>query len=138
LALFSEDTRYLVPIRRNRPTAEFSDELGDGGLYHFDDGKDILSRRVVRMGSPVAWTEDPPSIQRHLITNVQVSRRDDGHLTARSCFQAHRYRADREVETFTGARVDVLRRVGDSFQIAARTVYLDHTTVLANNLNLFF
>jgi biphenyl 2,3-dioxygenase beta subunit len=54
----------------------------------------------------------------------------------------HRYRLDREVEVFTGARRDRLRPAttdfGPGYRIAARTVYLDHTTVLANNLNLFF
>lgn len=137
LDLFTEDTRYLVPIRHNSPEAEFSDELGDAGIAHFDDGKDVLTRRVLRMGSPVAWTEDPPSIQRHLVTNVQVEELAGGEFEVRSCFQAYRYRLDREVEVFTGARTDVLRRAGSSFQIAARTVYLDHTTVLANNLNIF-
>jgi 3-phenylpropionate/cinnamic acid dioxygenase small subunit len=61
-----------------------------------------------------------------------------GQLEVRGCFQVHRYRMDREVEVFTGVRVDVLRSAGDSFRIASRTVYLDHATVLANNLNLFF
>lgn len=138
LDLFTEDCRYLVPIRRNCPDAEFSDELGDTGIAHFDDSKEILTRRVVRMGSGMAWTEDPPSIQRHLVTNIEVTQLENGELEARSCFQAHRYRLDREVEVFTGSRIDILRRTGESFQIAARTVYLDHTTILGNNLNLFF
>jgi biphenyl 2,3-dioxygenase subunit beta len=137
LELFTDDTRYLLPIHRNQVNAEYSDELGDAGLAHFDDDKVVLARRVMRMSSGLAWTEDPPSIQRHLVTNVQVREMDNGELDARSCFQAHRYRLDREVEVFTGARTDTLRRVGESFRIAARTVYLDHTTVLANNLNLF-
>lgn len=146
LALFTDDTRYLVPIRRNRVDAEFSDAHGEHddtiGLAHFDDGKDVLTRRVLRMGSGVAWTEDPPSIQRHLVTNVQVTPTDSGELDVHSCFQVHRYRLDREVEVFTGARRDRLRiedtdGSGPGFTIAARTVYLDHTTVLGNNLNLF-
>lgn len=141
LNLFTEDTRYLVPIRRNLASGEYTDSLGDMGLAHFDDGKDVLARRVLRMGSGMAWTEDPPSVQRHLVTNVQVTPREGGELGVRSCFQAHRYRMDREVEVFTGARDDVLRPApadhACEFQIAARTVYLDHTTVLANNLNLF-
>jgi 3-phenylpropionate/cinnamic acid dioxygenase small subunit len=137
LGLFTEDTRYLVPIRRNQTGAEFTDELGDTGMAHFDDGLDVLTRRVLRVSTGMAWTEDPPSIQRHLVTNVQVEPREDGELAVRSCFQAHRYRLDREVEVFTGARADRLRPAGDSFKIASRTVYLDHTTVLANNLNLF-
>lgn len=141
LNLFTDDTRYLVPIRRNLAAGEYTDSLGDIGLAHFDDGKDVLTKRVLRMGSGIAWTEDPPSVQRHLVTNVQVTTRDDGELAVRSCFQAHRYRMDREVEVFTGARDDVLRPAAEEhaceFQIAARTVYLDHTTVLANNLNLF-
>jgi 3-phenylpropionate/cinnamic acid dioxygenase small subunit len=138
LDLFTDDTRYLVPIRRNRTSGEFTDELGDAGLAHFDDGKEILARRVTRMSSGVAWTEDPPSIQRHLVTNVQVEGRIGGELDVRSCFQVHRYRLDREVEVLTGARRDRLRpdHTG-GYRIAARTVYLDHTTVLANNLNLF-
>lgn len=141
LDLFTDDTRYLVPIHRNQVSDEFTDALGDAGLAHFDDGKQVLARRVLRMGSGVAWTEDPPSIQRHLVTNVQVDGEVDGELDVHSCFQVHRYRLDREVEVFTGARRDRLRP-GDTdqrlgFRIAARTVYLDHTTVLANNLNLF-
>jgi 3-phenylpropionate/cinnamic acid dioxygenase small subunit len=141
LNLFTDDTRYLMPIRRNLAAKEYTDSLGDMGLAHFDDGKDVLTRRVLRMGSGMAWTEDPPSVQRHMVTNVQVSTLDNGELAVRSCFQAHRYRMDREVESFTGARDDVLRTAPADhpceFQIAARTVYLDHTTVLANNLNLF-
>ncbi len=73
LDLFTDDTRYLVPIHRNQTRAEFTDELGDAGLAHFDDDKTVLTRRVVRMGSGMAWTEDPPSIQRHLVTNVQIT-----------------------------------------------------------------
>jgi 3-phenylpropionate/cinnamic acid dioxygenase small subunit len=141
LDLFTDDTRYLVPIHRNQTTNEFTDELGDAGLAHFDDGKDVLTRRVLRMSSGMAWTEDPPSIQRHLVTNVQVTELADGDLEARSCFHVHRYRLDREVEVFTGARQDRLRPGGAhhrlGYRIAARTLYLDHTTVLANNLNIF-
>lgn len=136
LDLFTEDARYLVPIRRNRADGEFSDPA-DAGIAHFDDGKDVLTRRVVRMTSGLAWTEDPPSVQRHLITNVRAAEQPNGDLIANSCFQAHRYRCDREVEVFTGEREDRLRPHGESFRIASRTVWLDHTTVLANNLNLF-
>ena len=138
LDLFTKDTRYLLPIHRNTASHEFTDSLGDAGLAHFDDDKDVLRKRVFRMSSGRAWAEDPPSIQRHLITNVQVGPPVNGQIEAHSCFQTHRYRMDREVEVFTGARVDALRIAGDSFQIASRTVYLDHTTVLANNINLFF
>jgi 3-phenylpropionate/cinnamic acid dioxygenase small subunit len=137
LALFADDVRYLLPIRRNRADGELSNPTA-GGTAHFDDGKEVLARRVTRMLSGMAWTDDPPSIQRHLVTNVQVSELENGALDVHSCFQAHRYRMDREVEVFTGARHDVLRRAGDSFLVAARTVLLDHATVLANNLNLFF
>jgi 3-phenylpropionate/cinnamic acid dioxygenase small subunit len=141
LDLFTDDTRYLLPIHRNQATQEFTDELGDAGLAHFDDNKEVLARRVHRMSSGLAWTEDPPSIQRHLVTNVQVSERADGELDVHSCFQVHRYRLD-DVEVFTGARRDRLRPaeadVDLGYRIASRTVYLDHTTLLANNLNLFF
>jgi 3-phenylpropionate/cinnamic acid dioxygenase small subunit len=135
LDLFTEDTRYLVPIRRNSHRDEFG--LADSDIAHFDDDKFTLTKRVQRMTSGVAWTEDPPSIQRHLITNIRTDTLPNGDIQARSCFQAHRYRLDRDIEVFTGARTDQLRRTDQGWRIAARTVYLDLTTVLANNLNLF-
>lgn len=140
LDLFTEDTRYLAPIRRNTRGGEFTEPDSGVDLAHFDDTKESLTRRVVRMASGMAWTEDPPSIQRHLISNIEVGRLDKDEFDVRSCFLAFRYRLDREVETFTGARRDRLRRDQDNglgFVIAARILILDHTTVLANNLNLF-
>ena len=101
LGLFTDDTRYLVPIHRNTLDKEFTNALGETGLAHFDDGKEILARRVMRMASGRAWTEDPPSIQRHLITNVQVKSLERNEIEAHSYFQAYRYRMDREVEVFT-------------------------------------
>lgn len=142
LDLFTDDVRYRVPIRRNRVDGEFTEDDPGAAIAHFDDDKAVLTKRATRMGAPVAWSEDPPSIQRHLITNIEVTELGNGELEVRSCFQAHRYRLDREVEVFTGARRDHLRRDASpnspGFRIAERTVYLDHTTVLGNNLNLFF
>ena len=103
--LFSDDTRYLAPIRRNSRGGEFTDPDSGVDLAHFDDTKESLTRRVVRMSSGMAWTEDPPSIQRHLISNIEVARLDNDEFDVRSCFQAFRYRLDREVENFTGRAV---------------------------------
>jgi 3-phenylpropionate/cinnamic acid dioxygenase small subunit len=137
LDLFSDDCRYLLPIRRSRRDGEFTDELGDGGLAHFDDDKETLRKRVTRMNSDMAWAEDPPSVQRHVITNVHVTPSREGGFEVQSYFQTHRYRLEREVEIFTGSRTDRLRPAGESFRIVERTVRLDHSTVLGNNLNLF-
>jgi 3-phenylpropionate/cinnamic acid dioxygenase small subunit len=137
LDLFTDDSRYLMPIRRNAEDDEFSDSMGPASLAHFDDDKTVLTKRVMRIGSGMAWTEDPPSIQRHLITNIAPARVPDSELEVHSCFQVHRYTMDRELEIFTGSRLDRLRSTEAGLRIVERTVYLDHTVVLANNLNLF-
>jgi biphenyl 2,3-dioxygenase beta subunit len=134
LDLFSDDIRYLAPIRRNRPDGEFSDSYA--GICHFDDDKNTLIRRVKRMTSTAALTENPPSIQRHIISNVQIEPDTPDTITAHSNFQAYRYRLDTEVELFTGHRIDTMRYDEDRILITRRTIYLDFTTLLANNINL--
>ena len=75
LDLFTDDTRYWMPIRYNtleRP-ATVTEELSQPGEgYYFDDDKQSLRIRVERLYAKTAWAEMPPSRTRHLISNVRV------------------------------------------------------------------
>ncbi|TAJ18910.1 MAG: benzene 1,2-dioxygenase, partial [Rugosibacter sp.] len=57
-----------------------------------------------------------------------------------SAFLLYRNRLERQVDIFAGERHDVLRRVeGDQqFQIVSRKILLDQSTLLSNNLSMFF
>jgi 3-phenylpropionate/cinnamic acid dioxygenase small subunit len=94
----------------------------------------------------MAWAEDPPSRTRHLVTNVAVRHVDPAEhpgftaddLLVRSAFLVYRNRLEREENVFAGGRTDVLRRAGETFLIARRTILLDQNILQAKNLSTFF
>lgn len=139
LDLFTEDTHYFVPIRRTRLQHEIDQEFTQPGeMAFFDDDKELLASRVTKLLSGRSWSEDPPSRTRHLVGNVRVVVDDGTELTVESNFHLYRTRLNSEEDSWIGMRRDRLRRVGDSFQIARRTVFLDQTVLLSRNLSNFF
>ncbi len=139
LALFSDDARYFMPIRRTRTQREVDKEFTQPGeMAFFDDSKLLLAGRIAKLKTGRSWAEDPPSRTRHLITNVRVVK-DDGHtLEVESNFHVYRTRLNSEETSWIGLRRDLLRRVGASFQIADRKIFLEQTVLLSRNLSNFF
>jgi 3-phenylpropionate/cinnamic acid dioxygenase small subunit len=139
LELFTDDTRYFMPIRRTRMQHELDLEFTQPGeVAFFDDDKALLASRVAKLATGRSWSEDPPSRTRHLITNVRVLSDDGSELTVESNFHLYRSRLNSEQDSWFGRRRDTLRRREPSFQIASRTIYLDQTVLLSRNLSSFF
>jgi len=139
LDLFSNDCHYFVPIRRTRMAKERDLEFTKPGEMAFiDDQKMMLAARVARLRTGRAWAEDPPSRTRHLITNIRVTGDDGDELDVESNFHLYRARLKSEEDSWIGSRCDRLRRVGESFHIVKRNVYLEHTVLLSRNLSNFF
>lgn len=139
LDLFTDDTTYWMPIRRTRLRRELDQEFTKPGeMAFFWDTKDLLRGRVIKLMTGRSWSEDPPSRTRRLITNVRVTDDDGSEMTVWSNFMLYRTRLDSQEDTWIGSREDRLRRVGDSLQIAARTIRLEQTVVLARNMSNFF
>jgi len=145
LALFTDDARYWMPMRRNVPhddrEREFTREGAD--VNWFDEGKDTLGRRVAQIQTGIHWAEEPPSRICHMVSNVQVLRVSPAgsaapsEVTVRSRFLVYRNRVETETDILVGKREDVLRRVGGSWTIARRMVVLDQSVLLAKNLTFF-
>jgi 3-phenylpropionate/cinnamic acid dioxygenase small subunit len=139
-ALLADDIRYWMPIRHNtldRPES-VSEELSKPGEgYYFDDDINALKIRVERAYSKIAWAEVPPSRTRHLITNVRIKKDDGNEVAAHSNFLVYRTRMESDKDIFVGARQDILRRAGASFQIARRTIILDQAVLDAKNISVF-
>ena len=139
-ALFTDDVLYWMPIvtnRTGRDTGKERTRLGE--LAHFEENKTSLVNRVRRLDTGMAWAETPPSRTRHLVTNVEVMERlGDAELAVRSNFLIYRSHLEYDSELFAGLRDDVLRRAGDSWQIAKRTIILDQSVVTQKNLGIFF
>jgi 3-phenylpropionate/cinnamic acid dioxygenase small subunit len=140
-SLLADDIHYWLPARYNRFVREIDDEFSPpGGMAHFDDDKESMGRRVVRLTTGMAWAENPPSRTRHLVSNVWVrpaEQADEFHV--QSAFLVYRNRAGDEVDVWAGRRDDLLRRLSPRrWQIAKRRITLDQSTILSKNLSVFF
>jgi phthalate 3,4-dioxygenase subunit beta len=133
----TDDVHYLMPVR-------VTTALGAGydtapGTAHFDEDKYSLSRRVARFLTEHAWTEDPPSRLRHHLSNVRTFATDDpDHLIADSATLLYRSRGDvREASVVSAGRHDLLRRTGDGWKLARRTILVDDSVIRMQNLAVF-
>jgi 3-phenylpropionate/cinnamic acid dioxygenase small subunit len=129
-----------MPTRTNRYLREKDREFSrPDEVATYDEDKESLGRRVKRLGTGLAWAEEPPSRTRRLITNVQVRPGGaDGEYEVVSYFLLYRNRLETETELFAGRRDDLLRRVEGGWRIARRTISLDQAVILAKNISLFF
>jgi 3-phenylpropionate/cinnamic acid dioxygenase small subunit len=145
LALFTDDARYWMPMRRNVPHGDLDREFTREGLdvNWFDEGKDTLGRRVRQILTGVHWAEEPPSRICHMISNVRLlstrpSLSEAAEVTAGCRFLIYRNRVETETDLLVGKREDVLRRVDGGWRIARRKIVLDQSVLLAKNLTFFF
>jgi phthalate 3,4-dioxygenase beta subunit len=137
LDLLTDDIHYLMPVR-------VTTALGAGydtspGMAHFDENRYSLGRRVARFLTEHAWTEDPPSRLRHYVANVRTFATDDpDHVVVDSGVMLYRSRGDvREAAVLSAGREDLLRRTGDGWRLARRTILLDDSVVRSQNLAIF-
>lgn len=135
LELWTDDATYYVPVRvsRKMPAPDVVDDIG-----LFDDDKRSLTLRVRRLGTDVAWAEDPPSFTRRFVTNVRVEPEQDGEVRVRDYLLLYRSRGDGGTyDLVSGEREHVLRREGDGLRIAARRVVVDQASLSTKNLAVF-
>ncbi|MFG1307024.1 aromatic-ring-hydroxylating dioxygenase subunit beta [Xanthobacter autotrophicus] len=141
-ALLAADIHYFMPIRTTHIMRDADLEYSGVGQYaHFDDDAQMMKGRLRKIMSDVSWSENPASRTRHLICNVMIVQ---GGVTAEyktsSTFIVYRNRLERQLDIFAGERQDTLRR-NDSeagFEIVERTILIDQSTILSNNLSFFF
>jgi 3-phenylpropionate/cinnamic acid dioxygenase small subunit len=140
LDLLHEDLRYWMPIARNvrfdQPALEYTREGQEANW--FDEGKDILRKRVQQIEGGDHWADEPRSRTTHLVANVRIEAVDGADITAKSRFVVCAYRLEHDVDLFIGKRVDVLRREAGALKVLRRTIYLDQSVLLSRNLTTFF
>jgi phthalate 3,4-dioxygenase beta subunit len=135
LATLSPDIKYRMPIRvsvaQGRP-----DQLA--GLQHFDEDLYGLTKRVERLETDHAWTEEPPSRPRRFVTNVRGFWLGDGDLDVHSSLLLFRSRGDiRPPEWLSAGRRDRLRPVEMGFLLLQREISVDESVLRTQNLALF-
>lgn len=137
LDTLTDDIRYLMPVRVTTAAGAGFDTAA--GMAHFDEDKWSLRRRVQRFATEHAWTEDPPSRLRHFITNVRTFAGDDtAELLVESAELLFRSRGDvNEAAWLSCGRTDLLRREGDRWKLARRTIEVDESVLRMQNLAVF-
>jgi phthalate 3,4-dioxygenase beta subunit len=137
LALLADDIRYRMPVRVTTTRSGDHDRLST--MDHYDEDRYSLAKRVARLGTDYAWTEDPRSRTRHLVTNVRTFATDDGgELEVESSVLLFRSRGDtRAPELVCALRTDRLRPDGDGFLLASRLVLVEEAVLRTQNLAIF-
>lgn len=144
LEFFSDDLRYWMPMRKNLAFRDHHHDItGPDDAAWIDDDKNILTKRVKQILTGIHWAEEPLSRVSHIITNVRIDRSitalvEGEEVEVKSGFLVHRNRLETETDFLAGRRIDILRRSGDSFLIAKRTIVIDQSVLLAKNLTFFF
>jgi phthalate 3,4-dioxygenase subunit beta len=136
LNLLCEDIRYVMPVRVTTARGADFDSLADMG--HFDENMYALRKRVQRLATDHAWTEDPPSRTRHFVTNVRTFRHRTSELRVESSLLLFRSRGDtREPDLISAGRTDLLRETGDGLRLARREILVDESVLRTQNLAVF-
>lgn len=143
LDCLGDDIAYWAPIRQARMPREQGKEWEPPNAgAHYDDNKAQLAQRVHKLGTNRAWSDVPASRTRHLISNIEVFIGDtEDEYTVYSAFHVYRTRGTTYQDSYVGARHDRIRLAHDSrfgFLVAERTILLDQTVLLGNNMAVFF
>lgn len=134
LALFTDDIQYTAPIRviRKSGNPDVVEEMG-----WFDDNHASLDLRVRRLGTDVAWAEDPRSMTRRFVTNLRITPNVD-EFDVVSNLMLYRSRHDNgNYELISCERTDRLRVVDGELKISSRRILIDQGSLSAKNLAVF-
>jgi len=136
LELLCEDIRYVMPVRVTTARGAGFDALADMG--HFDENLYALRKRVQRLATDHAWTEDPPSRTRHFVSNIRTFRHGEAALRVESSLLLFRSRGDtRPPDLLSAGRADILRETGDGYRLARREIVVDESVLRTQNLAVF-
>jgi 3-phenylpropionate/cinnamic acid dioxygenase small subunit len=107
-------------------------------MGHFDENLYALRKRVQRLATDHAWTEDPPSRTRHFVSNVRTFPGGGAGLRVESSLLLFRSRGDvRPPDLLSAGRTDILRRAGDGYRLARREIIVDESVLRTQNLAVF-
>jgi 3-phenylpropionate/cinnamic acid dioxygenase small subunit len=133
--MLHDDLIYRMPVRVSRPINDGNQFAG--AMCHFDEDKSTIMLKCRRLIMPFAWSENPSSRARRIVGTIRVFRTEDANeYDVVSSIVVVRYRRDMEI--ISGKRIDLIRRCEDGLKLKRRTILSDQTTMLTQNLTIFF
>lgn len=139
VAMLAEDLHYHMPGIETRYRRDPTDQVADlTRMAYYNDTLDDLKKRLGRLATGTAWSEDPATRYTHLITNVEVERTDiEDEYQVFSNFLAYRNRNEKDQDTLIGSREDIWKGSGLRFQLKKRRIILKQNILLSKNLNIY-
>ncbi len=138
LAILAEDIHYWMPTTDNRRRSDKKGAYQIDGVALYNDNLLDLTRRITRFKQPSAWAEDPATRHAHVVSGIEVYQGDKpDEFIVHSSFVNYRSRVERDNDLLVGRREDVIRAVGEGFQIARRKILMTQSVLMAKNLNTF-
>lgn len=137
LACLSDQIHYWMPVRQNICSAADEEESPLGSFALYDDDKQSLELRVLRMKTGLAHAEVPPSVTQRFITNVAVEPAAEDELRVLSNFMVYQERRGQHGVTFYGRRDDILSQERNVMTIKRRKITLAQT-ILPTTISIFF
>jgi 3-phenylpropionate/cinnamic acid dioxygenase small subunit len=120
LALWTDDGVYWVPATTD-PGAD-----PERHLSHIYDNRARLDTRVRMLQTGQRHSQEPASLMRRLLSNIETDRADDGAYVVESNFILAELsvQARHEMHWWAGRTTHRLRRVGDGLRMSAKKVVL--------------
>lgn len=140
VTMLTDDLHYFMPGINTRYRRDKTDQIGDlTRMAYYNDSLDDLKKRLRRLATGTAWSEDPATRYVHLIGNVEVELTDKHHeYKVYSTFYAYRSRNERDEDSLAGHREDIWRRTPQGFKLARRLILMRQNVLVSKNLNIFF
>ena len=131
LALWTDDAVYWVPATTD-PAAD-----PDQHISHIYDNRGRLETRVKLLQTGHRYSQEPASLMRRLVSNIEASPADNGELVVESNFALAELaiQAKRELHWWVGRTTHRLRRVGGGLKMSRKKVVLVNAAEPLPNLS---
>ena len=139
VGMLTDDIHYHMPGIETRYRRDKTDQVHDlTRMAFYNDNLEDLKKRLRRLETGTAWSEDPATRYTHLITNIEVvpTEKEDEVLVY-SNFLAYRNRNEKDQDTLVGNREDIWRKTADGYKLAKRMIILKQNVLLSKNLNVY-
>ena len=131
LALWTDDGVYWVPATTD-PAAD-----PERHLSHVYDNRGRIETRIKLLQTGHRYSQEPASLMRRLISNIEVTAADNGELIAESNFALAELaiQAKRELHWWVGRTTHRLRRVDGQLKMCRKKVVLVNAAEPLPNLS---
>lgn len=138
LDLLGEDISYVLDTNTLAQVRDRRRGLQPATTYIFNEDKYQLERRIARLETGIAWSEEPASRTRHFVSNVRILAVAGDELELSCNYMVHRAAKARDHHTFVGTRRDRLRRAqtAGGWELFGRHLELDEFTLMSANISI--